>query len=257
MGASAVLRAPRRSGRFAFGALVVGAALTPLAPIRGGQAAGSVPTVRVTAGYSGFTVTAGTWIPLSVFLHGGASDLTGTVVVRNGPSLEAGQVSSIADPMTYRLPVDLPAGQDRTVRLYVEAQPEPVHVELRDSGGSAKATADSSPLTGGVGHLLVGVIASQTGHVPAVGGPLGLGTGIYDVDALPTAADRLPDTGAALSAFAELLVDGAATEQWSRAQRQAVVDFVSAGGGLIMTTGERSGSRLPSGLLCNSPRLEK
>ncbi len=184
-------------------------------------------TLTVSAGFDGYFRDS-EWIPVIIHAGNSGETVSGRFVVRPETS-GSGLIN------TYSTPVTLSAGAQQTVLLYVSARAfaSQLRVELIDDGGAVVAQQEA-PL-----HVIqpqdrlnVVISASPVGAVDLTG-VHGENTSSYQANW--TIAD-LPDR--ALEAVNLIMLSDVDSGALSSAQQQALVDWVAAGGELIVTGGQ-------------------
>ncbi|MCU0511505.1 MAG: hypothetical protein MUE40_02940 [Anaerolineae bacterium] len=185
-------------------------------------------TLRASAGYDG-CFREGAWLPVQVRVRNSGSSLSGRLTVRPETS---GRVVSNA----YSTPLDLPAGSEKEVFLYVLArsQPPEMVVELLDAEGVRVAQQTVS---------LRLVDPRDELHV-VVTGPAAAGLPLNTVHAAERSACQarrtpasLPDQAAALEAVDTLWLVNADTAGLTQAQQTALEAWVLDGGHLVVMGG--------------------
>ncbi|HEV7679476.1 MAG TPA: hypothetical protein VGQ42_12990 [Candidatus Dormibacteraeota bacterium] len=207
--------------------------------------AATPPSLKVEAGYGKVPIAPGLWVPVTARITGGDGGVDGTL--RITPPVE-GTLS----PVAVDVPVDVTAGQSRSVTVAVRAAAGTVTAELRAADGTRLAGATGTLLAGNQGNILVATVAAAAGSLDAIAGTYVLGGHTQNVDAVPLAPDRLPDTPALLAAFAVVVIDGIPTGGLTSAQRNALAGYVDGGGGLLLSGGGAAPQVLegiPAGLL--------
>lgn len=179
--------------------------------------------------------------------------------------------------ITYRVPITVAAGANRAIPVHLIGHGRRVSAAVvDDSGAQVAATAAPTPTSGATGFQGSAVLPAQpnTGIViPRASGswgrmavisddPTTLGT--IDTMTLPSfqnltypgcptcgytsssatniavthiGTSAVPDSGVTLSSLNVVVIDDATTDQLSAAQRQALSDYVSEGGTLIVVGG--------------------
>jgi hypothetical protein len=238
--------------------IVVAAALILGAP--SSVAADAVEVVSL--GWDG-TVVPGTWSPVRVRVTGLSADLTARVevVVKFRPP-SPGPPVTLPDQVVgvYGQDVALPAGTTKEITLWVpspgqvgSADPQPGTVRLVADGRIVAEQGVEFRSGRTTRWPLVGVLAEAPTiqrsvaavSVPYQGLPVPVNMARLSSADVPTAAERL-------RAFAGIVVQGAAPAVLTAEQRQAVRDWVAAGGHLVVTGGPdaaRAAAVLPSGSL--------
>ena len=191
------------------------------------QAQPAAITLTVSAGFDGYFRDA-EWIPVIIHAGNSGETVSGRFVVRPETS-GSGLIN------TYSTPVTLSAGAQQTVRLYVSARAfaSQIRVELIDDNGTV-VTQQEAPIHAiqPQDRLNVVISASPVGAVDLTG-VHGENTSSYQANW--TIAD-LPDR--ALEAVDLIMLSDVDSGALSSAQQQALVDWVAAGGELIVTGGQ-------------------
>lgn len=182
----------------------------------------------VEPGFTGyFRDTA--WMPIQVRAVNDGGDVSGRLVVRPETSGDA-----IAN--TYSAALSLPANARQTAFLYVTARAyaTQVRVEFIDDNGVVLA-AERAPVRAvqPQDRLYVVVSESPIGTVDMSGATIG-GFNAYQADWTP--AD-LPERASALDSVDMMLFSEVDTSTLSAGQRQAIEDWVIAGGHLVVAGG--------------------
>lgn len=184
-------------------------------------------TLTVNAGFDGYFRDS-EWIPVIIHAGNSGETVSGRFVVRPETS-GSGLIN------TYSTPVTLSAGAQQTVLLYISARPyaSQIRVELIDDNGLV-VTQQEAPLRviQPQDRLNVVISASPVGAVDLTG-VHGQNTSGYQANW--SIAD-LPDR--ALDAVDVIMLSDVDSGALSSAQQQALVDWVAAGGELIVTGGQ-------------------
>jgi hypothetical protein len=185
-------------------------------------------TLVVEAGFTGyFRDTA--WMPIQIRAANDGADVSGRLVVRP-------ETSGDAITNTYSTPLSLPANARQTAFLYITARAyaTQVRVEFIDDNGVVLA-AERAPVRGvqPQDRLYVVVSESPIGTVDMSGAKLG-GFDAFQAD---WEASDLPERAAALDAVDMMLFTEVDTSTLSAAQVQAITDWVTTGGHLIVAGG--------------------
>ncbi len=160
---------------------------------------------------------AGSWLPFRITVANTGADVTAVVSVQTGSTFES--------------TLELPRGANKSIILYAQAP------------GTFRRTATARVLVGGNEAQKVEVPISSVGNTTQVIGilapqPLTLPlppkreNGKYELVQLTM--NDLPERSEGLSLFDVLLVDGAPLTDISKAQAQALADWVRTGGQLIL-----------------------
>lgn len=170
---------------------------------------------------------AGSWLPLRVSVANDGADVIARVRVDTGH--------------IWQTEVDLPRGADKTLVLYTQInsgfrRTVPVRVFV----GDAEVTKIDVPLNGTTAAVqMIGTLSAQPLTLPD---PLD-DKGPSQARLIALGRDDLPERGEGLSMFGTLIVDGAPLADLSAAQEQALVDWVSTGGRLVIG-GDQLGTTL-------------
>ncbi len=197
-----------------------------------------VITMAVNAGYDGY-YRHGQWVPLQISVSNSGDDLTGYIRVRTG---DVGGLEEII----YRTPIDLPRDARKQVFLYVSPEDFAVkmQVEVVDRTGRIAAREDANLNTTQTEDLLVAVVtASAFGAVDLTALVPGTGDGHqtnWRIEDIPTLSD-------ALAGLDVMMFHDVDTGDLSADQQTAVLEWVLAGGHLIVAGGE-SWQRTTAGL---------
>ncbi len=187
-----------------------------------------VITMTMQAGFDG-RFRDSEWMPVIVHVTNSGDPIQGALVVR--PETSGAGITS-----TFSAPVDLPAGANQTVTLYVNARAyaAQVRVELIDTAGVI-VSAVSAPIrvVNALDWLSVVVSTSAAGTVDVTGAK----AGGYDAYQANWRVQDIPDRADALMAVDLMLFSDVDSGQLSTAQRAAVADWVAEGGHLVVTGG--------------------
>ena len=184
--------------------------------------------LRIAAAFDGY-YRENNWLPLRITVSNAGDPLDGRLIVRPETS---GRVVSSA----YSSPVNLPTGGEREVFLYVQARsfPPRLVVELLDEDGQrvAERSAELTPILGNdMLHVVVAPPTTQTILLTNVH------AASYQAHQARWEPAHLPDDPAALLAVDTIFLINLPDESLRGSQRQALLDWVSAGGQLIVTGG--------------------
>lgn len=185
-------------------------------------------SLAVEAGFTGyFRDTA--WMPIQIRASNDGADVSGRLVVRP-------ETSGDAITNTYSTPLALPTNARQTVFLYITARAyaTQIRVEFIDDNGVVLA-AQRAPVRGvqPQDRLYVVISDSPVGTVNMTGAKVG-GFDAFQAD---WQASDLPERAAALDAVDMMLFSDVDTSALNAAQVQAVADWVTAGGHLIVAGG--------------------
>ena len=192
------------------------------------QETSPVITLQVDAGYDGL-FRENDWFPLLVDVANDGGDVAGRLVLRPA-------TSGNAFTNTFSTPVDMPAGSRKSVFLYVTARSfaTEARVEFLDDDQLTLA-AEQVPLRSVLAQdqLHVVLTGSSAGSVDLTG----VGPGGYNVFQANWQIQNLPDHVAALETIDTLLFSDIDTGTITAGQQQALADWVTGGGHLIVTGG--------------------
>jgi hypothetical protein len=189
-----------------------------------------VPAINliVRAGYDGL-FRENEWFPIYVQISNDGADTVGRLVVRP-------ERSGSAFTNTFSAPVEMPAGSRKIVLLYVTARSFASEVRVEFIGADEAPLAErSAPLRHVLYQDQLHLVLSQTiaGSVDLTG----VRSGGYNAFQANWLLDNLPDRAAALTAVNTITFSDIDTGPLNPAQRQALADWVAAGGHLIVTGG--------------------
>ena len=185
-------------------------------------------SLSVDAGYDGL-FRENDWFPLLVDVANDGGDVAGRLVLRP-------QTSGSAFTNTYSAPVDMPAGSRKSVFLYVTARSFATEARIEFLNDDQVTLAAEQV-------ALRSVLAQDQLHVVLTGASAGsvdltaVGPGGYSVFQANWQIQNLPDQVAALETIDTLLFSDIDTGTMTAGQQQAVADWVSGGGHLIVTGG--------------------
>jgi hypothetical protein len=204
------------------------------------------PTLSVRLGYQS-AVRATEWMPVDVQVDAGGAPVDGALEVQIQDSskgyLERQNFTSQPNPFgptyttVYQLPVKVAAGSSIHVRTYLltDVQNPTVSVRLVRSGRTVSGPVTAVGQTTG---LLVGVLSDRpaafdvfsTLHLPNSLTPR----------VVPLTVSELPNSAVLLRAFDLLAIDDFPTSTLTMDQQAALVDYVNAGGSLLLGIGGSS-----------------
>ena len=228
--------------------------------------AAAAETLQITSvGWDG-TVVPGTWTPVRVTVSGATSDVNARleVIVKYRQPSPGGPVTmTMPDRIigAYGQDVALPAGTTKELTIWVPAQSsqgppadkQPGTVRLV-ANGQVLATEDIEFRSGRTQQWpLVGALAESQAiargirgvTIPYQGLPVPISVAGLNPSDVPTAGERL-------KAFSAIVVQGAGPALLTGEQRQAVRDWVTGGGHLVVLGGPdaaRAAAVLPDGTL--------
>jgi hypothetical protein len=226
------------------------AALVSLAagPVEAAQSNGL--TLQVTAHYGGH-FKYGEWLPLRVTL------------ANDGPAVQAtvrADTTAAGGQTTFSAPVELPTGARKQITLYVLPPSFAQAVRVRVLAGERELASQAAPVQVEKNiNYLVGVLAPRTNAFVLLGGlKLNTAMAAWNVSTprpvvmLPIALDDIPARAEGLRLFDALIISGVDTSGLQPAQSQALLDWVSQGGRLILGGGAsaaRTLAGMPAGLV--------
>jgi hypothetical protein len=185
-------------------------------------------TLAVEAGFGGH-FRENEWMPVIVRASNQGEDVIGRLLVRP-------ETSGDAVTNTFSTPITLPAGGQQTVFLYVTARSfaTQIRVELiNDSGLVVAAQPASVHAIRQSDGLYVVLTESAVGSVDLTSARLG-GQEAFQAN---WSVSDLPDRTPALDSVDLMLFSDVDSGTISTAQRQAIADWVTGGGHLIVTGG--------------------
>ncbi|MEJ7764246.1 MAG: hypothetical protein WKF86_02005, partial [Acidimicrobiales bacterium] len=158
----------------------------------------------------------------------------GKVMTAPAPSGPSGSTVVPAWP-SYRVPVSVPAGTQKTLSALVLQAPFGFAVKLVGSGGRVLAAAPG-PLPLGKVHRNVLLLSGVAGADAVLEASPQLVAPNLDVTQLRDARD-FPDTALQLTGLDAVVVDDFDTATLSPRQARALRDYVTFGGSLVLTGG--------------------
>ncbi|MBZ0279855.1 MAG: hypothetical protein K8L97_03885 [Anaerolineae bacterium] len=185
-------------------------------------------SIAVSAGFDG-SFRENQWMPVFIRVGNDGPDVEGRLVVRP-------ETSNNAVNNTYSVPISLPEGSRKAVFLYITAHSfaTQIRVELINTEGVVVA-AEPANLRALQPRDQLSVVVSQSAS-----GTVDL-TGVHDGGYSGFQAnwliDNIPDRAAALYAVDRLMFSDVDSGTLSTAQREALLDWVTQGGHLIVTGG--------------------
>ncbi|MBL8160476.1 MAG: hypothetical protein JNJ61_00710 [Anaerolineae bacterium] len=209
-----------------FGLVVLSLSLAAFGPPL--QTSLTAPTIAVDAGYDG-NFRENQWMPIYIRASNDGPDVEGQLIVR--PERSNNAVNN-----SYSVPISLPTGSRKTVFLYITARSfaTQVVVELIDNQGVVVTTeAANVRALQPRDQLAVVVSQSPSGTVDLTG----IHDGSYSGFQANWIVENIPDRAIALAAIDTLMFSDIDSGQLSTAQRQAITEWVAAGGHLIVTGG--------------------
>jgi hypothetical protein len=223
------MRAQRRfllPARIALASMLAGTALLGASA---GAAAADPVTLDVLAGYQG-VVKMGEWMPVTVVAKNGGPGIDGTLELQEVLNGQPG-VGGFA---VYQAPISLASGATKRIRGYVVENATGATITARivqngrvivsrDSGGASSTTS-----------TLIGVLSDQPTSLDGFAAvhPASVAARVVHLRTEDIAESAIP-----LRAFDILAIDDFATDSLTAGQRNAISDFVRAGGHLLLGTG--------------------
>jgi hypothetical protein len=190
-----------------------------------------LPGLNLTAvaGYDGYYKANG-WIPVHITASNNGPAISGQLQIATGSAASNNRV-------TYATPIDLPTQSSKQVTLYVYL---PTHtnrlsVELRDERGRLLHEAQTNllrPLE--MGALLYGLASGDGGRLAFLENVPG---GRTETAVANLTISQLPDIPAALAPLDVLLFHDVDSGQLTPAQRDALTQWISLGGQLVVAGG--------------------
>lgn len=219
-------------------------------------AAAAAQQVSITLTHRwGTAMAPGLWSPYTVTVHNaGAGTFQGDVVLVPTQQNFSPGPTSVQSLPTYRAPVIVPSGSDRSVTAYLVEANSGYHAELRDTNGTLVSSAD--PASAPRANAAVGVLSDVARAAQKIGAPLSSLSQINVAVAGFAGAQDFPSSAVELSGLNGLIVDQFDLATLDRAQLQALRDFVGLGGALIEVGGaswRRTFSHIPTDLVPMPP----
>ncbi len=223
--------------RLALSAVLAGLALPALAGAT--QADNHNLSVAGHVGYHDVTKQ-GEWMPVNLDITNKGADFVGSVEVAPDTSsigLKGGVIVGQYGPVenaVYQVPLSLPAGATKHLRLYTVADIPgmPVAVRVIENGHAVFAQALPSATSTSV---LVGVLSDEPtafDDFAALRFPSNLLPKVVHLT-----RDELPDSEVMLRAFDLIAINDFATDGFTAGQRAAITDYVANGGSLLLGAG--------------------
>lgn len=162
------------------------------------------------------TFRPGSWLPMRVTATNNGHDVVGSVSVQIGS--------------TYEVPLDLPQGARKSVTIYTRPTStfRPTATVRMMVNGAEAAKTEVQLLSVGNTTRLIGVLTTEPLVVP-----LPAKSGLR-YEAITLQAADLPERGEGLSTFDVLVIDGAPFGEIQPQQQKALIDWVMAGGKLLI-----------------------
>lgn len=195
--------------------------------------------------------TQGTWTPYVVTVRDdGAANFSGDVYLT--PNADASTTPNSYP--SYRAPVNVSRGGQRSATVYVIDAPSGYTAEVRDPAGRTLARASLPPTPRA--STAVGILSDLTQAPQKISAPLQSLTRVNSSLSRFSSAQDFPTSAVYLSGLSSLIVDQFDSAALSQAQMQALKDFVGLGGTLIEAGGpswRRTLLSLPTELLPMRP----
>lgn len=208
------------------GLLLIGLSLAGFAPPL--QTAPAGVTLAVSAGFDG-SFRENQWMPVFIRASNDGPDVEGNLVVRP-------ETSNNAVGNTFSVPISLPQGARKAVFLYITANSfaSQIRIELINNEGVV-ITAEPATIRSLQPRDQLAVVISQSpsGTVDLTG----VHDGGYSGFQANWLIDNIPDRAAALAPIDTLMFSDIDTGTLSSTQRQAITEWVTTGGHLIITGG--------------------
>jgi len=244
--------------------------------------AGATDGITLSAAPKWGGVQPGTWTPYTVALHNaGGADIEGEVVLVPQPEpppkpgarppdapaptsttvLAVGGRAVTSPPPpghragggkprwpTYRAPASLPSGSDKTLTVMVLESPFGYGVELHDRDGRRVASGPG-PASASKDHtavLLLSTVVGAEATLEALPNQR-----LSKLDVVQPPARELPDDALHLAGLDSVVIDDFDTSTLNAAQLQALQQYVSLGGSLVVTggaAGSKTLGAMPAGL---------
>ncbi|MBI1277377.1 MAG: hypothetical protein GC179_04550 [Anaerolineaceae bacterium] len=185
-------------------------------------------SLSVDAGFDG-TFRENSWIPLYIHISNDGAGLEGHLVVRP-------ETSSNAVRDSYNIPISLPTGSQKTTFLYITAESfaSEIRVEMITNEGVV-AAVEPARIRSVQSRDQIHVVVTQS-----TSGALDLSTvhdGGYNAYQANWVVNNIPDREAALEAINTLVFSDIDSGTLSAGQQQAISDWVTQGGHLLVTGG--------------------
>src|SRR5437667_5271583 len=196
----------------------------------GSEAADKPLQITVQIGYHN-TVKLGQWLPVVVDLTNAGPALDGTLEVQANNTTPSNGGPPIGQ-VVYQTPISLATGASKHVRTYVTQEfPGAVSVRVVQQG-RVMANQDTN-VSNVYSGLLAGIISDQASALDSLGI---VRTGLSPLVVHLSPAE-ISDSAPVLRAFDLLAIDDFATDTLTEGQRNALADYVTQGGALLLGTG--------------------
>ena len=196
----------------------------------GSEAADKPLQITVQIGYHN-TVKLGQWMPVVVDLTNAGPALDGTLEVQANNTVPGNGGPPIGQ-VVYQTPISLATGASKHVRTYVTQEfPGAVSVRVVQQG-RVMANQDTN-VSNVYSGLLAGIISDQASALDSLGI---VRTGLSPLVVHLSPAE-ISDSAPVLRAFDLLAIDDFATDTLTEGQRNALADYVTQGGALLLGTG--------------------
>src|ERR1700674_3395109 len=218
-------RSFRLPARLALASLLAG---TALAGGSIGAAAANDVTLSVLVGYQG-VVKPGEWMPVTVVAKNSGAGIDGTLELQETLN---GQPDVSGFPV-YQAPISLASGASKRIRAYaiIDTTGATITARIVQNGRVIVSQDSTSPSTT---STLIGVLSAQGTSLDTFAAvhPASIAARVVHL-----AAGDLAEAAIPLRAFDILAIDDFASDSLTAGQRTAIVDFVRAGGDLLLGTG--------------------
>src|ERR1700730_8432839 len=218
-------RSFRLPARLALASLLAG---TAMAGASIGAAAANEVTLSVLVGYQG-VVKPGEWMPVTVVAKNGGAGIDGTLELQETLN---GQPDVSGLPV-YQAPISLASGASKRIRAYaiIDTTGATITARIVQNGRVIVSQDSTSPSTT---STLIGVLSDQGTSLDTFAAvhPASVAARVVHL-----AAGDLAESAIPLRAFDILAIDDFATDGLTTGPRTAIVDFVRAGGDLLLGTG--------------------
>ena len=194
--------------------------------------------VDVTAVY-GKTAKLGSFVPLKVSLYGQSETaFTGTLFIS---TLESNNDDGVEE-YGYSYPVEVSFGETKTMELYVPLGQKSgkIYLTLKDkSNRTMGETSMDFDISREENRILVGVLEKDPGKLEWLDG-VSLNYGMLTSKRIEIQGEDFPEDSRGLSMFDVLIVNDYDCRKFDNDQKEAVMDWVSDGGVLLVGTGRNA-----------------